>query len=511
MTPTPQILLHSDLHLETGPFSMGKLDVPAIAVFAGDTHHGPVGMPALKSVTDLPVVAVAGNHDFWGSDYFEALAKLKADAATMGVHFLENQVAVVEGVRFMGATLWTDYAGGHPALMHYGLWRMNDHRQIMAARWWTAANKARFLKTFGQHALEHFEGCFNPLLARDLHLKTMRWLDKALATPFDGPTVIVTHHAPAYESLLRAGVVSEEALCRDYWSVRRSDALNLTQLGSYASNALERLQHSLRAANVALWAHGHIHYALNYAQYGVRVAANPRGRVHPPLSKASSLAFSLYGYPVSDEDIEASQRRHAEDPELGDGYGYSRERVIDLTASGYDCIQSQQKQTLATLDTLLEEAATLLPVAKSRRQAVADLAAYRVDTLKSQAIAATRAFAEDMSRQLVAYPTRLPSLDSLLSQCKLTKNNRLASVENIAGYDWVVKSRQRAIDDPFWAEHFGAIRHSATRHLKSRIQEIKEMRACVARAEDACEELRRPLEYSPARTRKKHVANLPEW
>jgi len=321
----------------------------------------------------------------------------------------------------------------------------------------------------------------------------------------------VTHHAPAYESLLRAGVVSEEALCRDYWSVRRSDDLNLTQLGSYASNALERLQHSLRAANVALWAHGHIHYALNYAQYGVRVAANPRGRVHPPLSKASSLAFSLYGYPVSDADIEASQRRHAENPELGDGYGYSRERVIDLTASGYDCIQSQQEQTLATLDTLLEEATALLPVAKSRRQAVADLAAYRVDTLKSQAIAATRAFAEDMSPQLVAYPTRLPGLDSLLAQCKLTKNNRLVSVENIAGYDWVVKSRQRAIDDPSWAEHFGAIRHSATQHLKSRIQEIKEMRACVARAEDACEELRRQLEYSPARTRKKHVANLPEW
>lgn len=511
MPNLPRILLHSDLHLETGPFSLLVPEEETIALFAGDTHHGPVGMPYLRSLTDHPVVAVAGNHDFWGGDYFESLARLKAEAADAGVHFLENKMVVVAGVRFCGATLWTDYAGGHPALMHYGLWHMNDHRQIRAESWWTAANKARFLKVFGQHALENFEGCFNPLLARELHLKTVRWLKSALSKPFTGPTVVVTHHAPAVASLLQAGVISEVSLQKEHWAIRRSDDLRLTRLGSYASDVMSQLRYELRAAKVAMWAHGHIHHALDYAQYGVRVVANPRGRVRPPLTAESAQAMALFGYRVSAADIEASQRRHTENPEEGDGVGHDRTLLLDLGGSLYPCIAEHHRKTMQTLENLLSEAKALLPLARSRRQAVSDLAGYRVDTLKAQAVAATLAFAEDMAKQLVPSPTQLPGLYYALNQCHLTTNQRLQSVENIAGYDWQVSSRARSKEDQSWEGLFDTKRHSAGTHVKYRIQELNEMLLCVSRAEEACYSLRENSFPVLPKRRKITVANSPEW
>lgn len=511
MTRYPRILLQSDLHLDTGPFSLATPESAAIAVFAGDTHHGPVGMPFLRALTNLPVVAVAGNHDFWGGDYFEALARLKAEAADAGVNFLENSLAVVDGVRFLGATLWTDYAGGHPVLMHYGLWRMNDHRHIRAEAWWSTANKARFLKVFGQHALEHFEGCFNPLLARELHLKTVRWLKSALNKPFDGPTVVVTHHAPAVTSLLQSGVISETSLQKEHWSIRRSDDLHLTRLGSYASDVLPQLRYELRAAKVAMWAHGHIHHALDYAQSGVRVVANPRGRVRPPLTAESAQAMALFGYRISAADIEASQRSHAENPEEGDGAGHDRMRLIDLDDSLYPCIAAHHRRTMQTLEDLLREAKMLLPLARSRRQSVADLAGHRVDTLKAQAVAATQAFADDMANQLVPFPTRLPGLYYALNQCHLTTNQRLQSVENIAGYDWLVSSRERSAEDPSRDALFGADSQRTITYVKRRIDELKEMLLCVSRAEMACYSLRENAFPAIPKRRKKTVANSPEW
>lgn len=58
----------------------------------------------------MPCIYVAGNHGFYRGSIKESLEDGKA--ATVGfpdVHFLENEADTIGGVRFVGATLWTDF------------------------------------------------------------------------------------------------------------------------------------------------------------------------------------------------------------------------------------------------------------------------------------------------------------------------------------------------------------------------------------------------------------------
>jgi len=480
----PRILLHSDLHLETGPFSLPESDGPAIAVFAGDVKPGVDSLAALQRITSLPAVFVAGNHEFWGGDYFEVLEQLRTSPAG-NVHFLENREVVLDGVRFLGATLWTDYGSGNRALMDYGLWQMRDHRCIRAARWWTAANKARFLATFGHHALEKFEGQFNPLLARELHGRSVAWLRRALRKPFSGPTVIVTHHAPTYASLTRSGTVKEYALERRHWQRRMNDDLNLTQVGSYASDTLAQLQHELERADVRLWAHGHVHHALQFGQRAIRVACNPRGRVQPPLTEESARGLALFGMRLTAEDIARSQQHAREFPEDGDGVGYDRAFALGLDGSAYDLIQAAHVEAVQRLAELRGELRELRVAARSRRPMVSELAAHRADTLRLQAIEAVRAFANEMSQQLLPgfMARRTDSLQWALRACHL-ETGRFHGKHSVAGFDNVadfdIVKRFGSTDE------IGERTSAARKHLQSAERMVHTLSTLLGRAERAC-------------------------
>ena len=80
-------------------------------------------------------------------------------------------------------------------------------------------------------------------------------LRQALATPFAGPTVVVTHFAPSLDSAdPRYGITPGTAgFC----------------------NSLDDL---LPLAKV--WMHGHLHCAIDYVAHGCRVVANPLGYAH---------------------------------------------------------------------------------------------------------------------------------------------------------------------------------------------------------------------------------------
>lgn len=507
MAATPRILLNSDLHLDSGMFSLPQLGEPAIAVFAGDTTDGPTGMSLLRELTDLPIVAVAGNHDFWGADYYEALAQLRSSAKTANVHFLENQSVVLDGVRFLGATFWTDYCDSHPALLHYGLWRMKDHQRIGAKRWWTAKNRSRFVKAFGEHALEQFDGQFNPLLARELHQASLVWLRKQLDTPFSGPTVVVTHHAPTHDSLLRAGVISESALNPAFWQIRREDDMGLAYVGSYASDALAKLPVSVERTGIKLWVHGHVHRALRYGLQGLTIACNPRGRVYKPLTKEDCLGFALYGYRVTDQNIAESEARFAADPERGDGGGYQRGLLLDLAEDGYSLVAGAHQEALAALERITAEAKALRPLAKSARQPVADLAGHRADTLRQQAIQVMQHFASDMAAQLAHWPSGLPGLASTLHHCQLTTGFELNGIENTAGYDWVISDRDRE-DRAFCGPR------STLAHVQSLLVDLTALRKCLNRVPTACKALTagKYLNWPQQKRRKvKKATAAPDW
>ena len=243
----PRFLVFSDLHL---PVNRGApaLHVPEDADFvvvAGDIA-APVGqsmafLEAEVAAQGKPVVFVAGNHEHYGQDFNASMASgVAARAKYPGVQWLENEAVVLGGVRFLGATLWTDYYLYHNSETAMAVARrdLNDHAAISSKHRWAE------------------RGRFSPNEALLLHRESRAWLETALANPFDGKTVVVTHHAP--HPLSVAPVYAGDSLTPAFVSD--------------LSTLIEQYQPDL-------WVHGHTHASFDYVVPGTktRVVCNPRG------------------------------------------------------------------------------------------------------------------------------------------------------------------------------------------------------------------------------------------
>lgn len=111
-----RLLVLSDIHLEFGPFALpddlGEFDA---AVFAGD-----IGRPITAGIRWIeqqlrgplkgrPVIFVPGNHEFYHDEIYSGLRSGRELAEQTGIHMLAPGCVVLGGVRFIGATLWTDF------------------------------------------------------------------------------------------------------------------------------------------------------------------------------------------------------------------------------------------------------------------------------------------------------------------------------------------------------------------------------------------------------------------
>lgn len=188
-----KIQIASDLHLErmTPKFPGYRAIAPADAdllIIAGDIHHGDAAIAAFAD-WPVPVLYVHGNHEAYHAQYPQAVDDIGRSAHASGqrVRHLENAVAIQGNVRFLGCCLWTDYAlqqEGTPALtldaaMEQAGNILFDHRVI----------------TMPGDAL------FTPHDALQLHRRSRAWLEQELARPFDGKTVVITHHGPHPRSI----------------------------------------------------------------------------------------------------------------------------------------------------------------------------------------------------------------------------------------------------------------------------------------------------------------------
>ena len=327
----------SDLHLETGPFTYEDQGEDVV-VLAGDIGVGTQGIEFAKTIPK-PVVYVAGNHEHWNADIYENIKAMQAVAKGSNVHFLENdEVSITlnnETVRLLGCTLWTDFGKSHcennPSsagttdemqltLMNIALRRMNDYSKIKAKKWWTNANEKRLKKKFN-----FVSNSFNPLIAFDMHTKSRAWLTSKLNEACTHKTVVVTHHAPSYKSLLEADMINENMLDQKNWIGYRNDLYNLNRVAAYASDLEDLLQ--LRAD---LWMHGHTHARIEYVRGLTRVSCNPRGYHTKPLTEKDAAGFAFWGYPLSPGAIERSAAIFAENPEAGDTVNFERNLVINL-------------------------------------------------------------------------------------------------------------------------------------------------------------------------------------
>lgn len=265
-----KLQLLSDLHLEAHPhFQPTAAPDAEVLVLAGDIGSYQEGgllqdeyfglerfspLPQFAS-WPCPVIFVPGNHEYDMQDWDVAHARLRRVCDALGIIWLERESLVLNQVRFVGTTLWTDYdaiALLDPQVQAGDVGRLLKQRE----KSFRAANF--YLRKTG--GTRHGQ----PFLAepmREQALVCQDWLRHALQQPFAGKTVAITHFAPSLQSHdPRYGLVPGTAgFC----------------------NALDDL-----LAHADLWLHGHLHAPSDYQAQGLhadgsewrcRVVANPLG------------------------------------------------------------------------------------------------------------------------------------------------------------------------------------------------------------------------------------------
>lgn len=259
----------SDIHLEFGKWPK-SVDINAIdadvTVLAGDIGVGLEGIQWALSF-DRPVVYVMGNHEFYGQRPMNDLwRKAREKVTDTHVHLLENDTLLLddpqrpgETVRFLGATLWTDFAilgpGEQEDSMESAARTMSDYSTIYVSR------RGRAIVDHGM-STGHEGDRLTPRKTLSWHHESRDFLEQELRRLPDNldflhswnKTVVVTHHAPSAKSLLYQQVGG------------RLDA-------AYASD----LEHIVAQAD--LWIHGHVHVLSDYRIGNGRVVSNPRGYI----------------------------------------------------------------------------------------------------------------------------------------------------------------------------------------------------------------------------------------
>jgi 3',5'-cyclic AMP phosphodiesterase CpdA len=234
----------SDLHLEHAPFKVPEVDADVV-VLAGDIAPGTAGIEWMRRYLEgRTILYVAGNHEFYGQVLPGLTPRLRDAARGSAIHVLENDEAIIDGVRFLGCSLWSDFdfagADNRANTMRICARLISDYKQIRAS------DPDRPLR---------------PQDTRDLHVASRAWLATSLAVPHDGPTVVVTHHAP----LVRQ---------------RPENPLLAAVGGAFASD----LSELMAGAVPALWIFGHIHRCIDTDVTGTRVLSNQRGYPHEPVA-----------------------------------------------------------------------------------------------------------------------------------------------------------------------------------------------------------------------------------
>lgn len=240
-----KLLILSDLHLESAAY-----DLPAGLAFDAIVLAGDICDSGVQSVLwaarpefnqGKPVFFVPGNHEFYSRSMAYTFMAMQEAAEGTLVQIMDRKAVILDGVRLLGCTLWTDFNLGignsqesdpAKAMAEAQLYLM-DYREIMPY-----FDDFKFLK---------------PQDTRDFHNTQRHWLLSNLKQPFEGKTVVITHHAPHRASLA-------EKYASDWCS-----PAYISELPDMAFQV------------PTLWVHGHTHTPFDYTVGSCRVVCNPRG------------------------------------------------------------------------------------------------------------------------------------------------------------------------------------------------------------------------------------------
>src|SRR5439155_709852 len=100
-----RIRIYSDLHLEFAPFVPPSSDADVI-VLAGDIDNGAAGIEWARGTFGKPVLYLAGNHEYYEGEFEAVQQAMGAAARKLAVERLDCSGVILDGVRFLGCTLW---------------------------------------------------------------------------------------------------------------------------------------------------------------------------------------------------------------------------------------------------------------------------------------------------------------------------------------------------------------------------------------------------------------------
>lgn len=235
----------SDLHCE---FTDGNMDVVVppkldVLVLAGDIHNRPKGtrlaIKQLRDKTDAKILYVLGNHEYYNQIFPSVRKQYNNQVKKLNqVWLLECDERIIDGVRFLGTTLWSDLSNPHDAAAV--MRSMNDCRIVF-----TSKGKL-----------------FLPSDITDEWKRCYKWLEKKLHSKFDGPTVVITHHSPSPITC---------APCYQNSSIKAGFHSNTSDLViNYGPD---------------VWIYGHDHMNSNHRLGKTKLISNQVGYPHEKLSR----------------------------------------------------------------------------------------------------------------------------------------------------------------------------------------------------------------------------------
>lgn len=182
------------------------------------------------------VLWVAGNHEFYGGKWQQTLDICREIADDYSnVFFMENNSRIIDGVLFVGSTLWTDMNSADPITIQTVRGIMNDYRKITN-------------DTDGYRTLHPSDTVIR-------HRESLQYIKTAIDSS-ELPVVVIGHHAPCKSS-------TKPQYANDY-------CMN----GAYSSNLSDFI---LDRPRIKLWTHGHTHDQYDYMIGSTRIICNPRG------------------------------------------------------------------------------------------------------------------------------------------------------------------------------------------------------------------------------------------
>lgn len=218
----------SDLHLEFKPITLSNDENADVLILAGDIYL--ISRMAyslddrfkdfMNNVTSefKHVIYVAGNHEFYDSSIFD-IDKLKnAVGQYPNVHVLDTQSVTIDGVNFVGGTMWTDIDKSNPILITQAPRIMNDFTVI-----------DDFSPNYSIMAFKVFND----------YVQSRKPID-----------VVISHHGPSWSC------ISDEYKSSHYNPLYVSD---------------------VDVSNVKYWIYGHLHGGKSFEQDGCQVLHNSRG------------------------------------------------------------------------------------------------------------------------------------------------------------------------------------------------------------------------------------------